>query len=319
MKNKILVAVVLLLSLILSNCQDPSISFNPLIEEQVIIVPDVIEVDPSVDDPQETGVDCGSNANRNSSTELIDIIEIPSDLPTSEDLSDDMPPVRSQGTQGSCVAWATTYYLKSYQEKVQKEYEYESYEDVMSPAFVYNQAKANVSCLSGSSIETSLEILKNQGVNTWKDFPYSQEYCSSLPSEELLLKAEENKIKEYFRVGIPESNTDTNYTLINLIKTLVSQKNPIIISMDFKNLIFKDVDGKYIANVYTSDPIEVCGHAILIVGYDDDLNAFKIVNSWGTDWANEGYAWVNYNFFVDETDTNYQQGLQSLFIAYDED
>jgi len=41
------------------------------------------------------------------------------------------------------VAWATTYYLKNYQEKIQNEYDYLSYENVMSPAFVYNQSKVN--------------------------------------------------------------------------------------------------------------------------------------------------------------------------------
>lgn len=44
----------------------------------------------------------------------------------------------------------------------------------------------------------------------------------------------------------------------------------------------------FIANTYSTDPIEdTCGHAILIVDYDDALNAFKIVNSWGTNWLNE--------------------------------
>ncbi|MCB1167778.1 MAG: hypothetical protein KDK33_16595, partial [Leptospiraceae bacterium] len=39
-------------------------------------------------------------------------------LPSSTDLSPNMPPVGNQGQQASCVAWAVAYATKSYQEKV---------------------------------------------------------------------------------------------------------------------------------------------------------------------------------------------------------
>ena len=36
-----------------------------------------------------------------------------------------------------------------------------------------------------------------------------------------------------------------------------------------------------------------------IVGYDDTVNggSFRIVNSWGTDWGDNGYAWIRYSDF----------------------
>jgi hypothetical protein len=40
------------------------------------------------------------------------------------------------------------------------------------------------------------------------------------------------------------------------------------------------------------------GHAMVLVGFDNAKNAFKIANSWGTDWADAGYGWVDYNYFV---------------------
>ena len=41
------------------------------------------------------------------------------------------------------------------------------------------------------------------------------------------------------------------------------------------------------------------GHAVTIVGYDDHRfgGAFKIVNSWGTGWGDEGYFWLPYGYF----------------------
>lgn len=39
---------------------------------------------------------------------------------------------------------------------------------------------------------------------------------------------------------------------------------------------------------------EGANHAIVIVGWDDDRKAFLIKNSWGTDWGENGYGWVEY-------------------------
>lgn len=38
------------------------------------------------------------------------------------------------------------------------------------------------------------------------------------------------------------------------------------------------------------------GHCIVIVGYDDTLQAFLIRNSWGTSWGINGHFYLSYNF-----------------------
>ncbi|MBN1233787.1 MAG: T9SS type A sorting domain-containing protein [Candidatus Coatesbacteria bacterium] len=35
-------------------------------------------------------------------------------------------------------------------------------------------------------------------------------------------------------------------------------------------------------------------HTVIIVGWDDSRNAFKIKNSWGADWGENGYAWIGF-------------------------
>jgi hypothetical protein len=41
-----------------------------------------------------------------------------------------------------------------------------------------------------------------------------------------------------------------------------------------------------------SDPVN---HAVLLIGWDDALNAWIIKNSWGTGWGENGYAYVHYD------------------------
>lgn len=36
------------------------------------------------------------------------------------------------------------------------------------------------------------------------------------------------------------------------------------------------------------------GHAMVITGYDDTRAAYRVLNSWGTDWGDNGYIWWDY-------------------------
>ena len=38
-----------------------------------------------------------------------------------------------------------------------------------------------------------------------------------------------------------------------------------------------------------------CNHAIQLVGWDDSLQAWRMKNSWGTGWGENGYAWIRYD------------------------
>lgn len=37
------------------------------------------------------------------------------------------------------------------------------------------------------------------------------------------------------------------------------------------------------------------GHAVALVGFDDEKKAWLIKNSWGVDWGESGYAWISYS------------------------
>jgi hypothetical protein len=57
---------------------------------------------------------------------------------------------------------------------------------------------------------------------------------------------------------------------------------------------FEEWDG---GSNYRHDPeveFQVDYHAVTVVGYDDERRALKIINSWGTEWGDDGFFWMDY-------------------------
>lgn len=43
---------------------------------------------------------------------------------------------------------------------------------------------------------------------------------------------------------------------------------------------------------------------MVVVGYSDSYNAFKVVNSWGESWGDNGFVWIDYKAFNDILNPN---------------
>jgi hypothetical protein len=40
------------------------------------------------------------------------------------------------------------------------------------------------------------------------------------------------------------------------------------------------------------------GHAMVLVGYSEPKQAFKLINSWGNTWGDDGFGWISYRAFT---------------------
>lgn len=215
------------------------------------------------------------------------------DVTTEYDISQFLPEVGSQGKQGSCVAWATGYYLKSFQE---------NYEDVengvntknnkMSPAYIYNQIKVT-DCFGGSVIKDGLDILKNQGIVDLNVMNYNENDCDRQPTDPEKVLAEPYRIENYFYLDPEKVFEQTKASLLN--------NQPVVIAIKIDRSYFgaRDENGEYIYEKFKS---EDGSHAMMVVGYDDNRNAFKVVNSWGKEWGNQGFVWIDYSAFQEAGD-----------------
>ncbi|MEL6655035.1 MAG: C1 family peptidase [Bacteroidota bacterium] len=52
-------------------------------------------------------------------------------------------------------------------------------------------------------------------------------------------------------------------------------------------------------------------HILLVVGYDENLQAFEVMSSWGSQWANNGYLWISYNDLANRATNGYVMIPQS--------
>jgi cathepsin K len=221
--------------------------------------------------------------------------DIEIDFPSQYDLSDFLPQVGSQGKQGSCVAWATGYYLKSFHENYEDNLNGNpGNENRMSPAFIFNQIKVS-GCDNGSVVQRALDTISSSGIPEWAVMPYDENNCDTQPNNLQKTLAESNKIASYFYLNEDQIFEQTKAFLLN------DQPVVIVIAIDRSYFGARDENGMY---VYRKFKESSGGHAMLVVGYDDNMNAFKVVNSWGKGWGNNGFVWIDYKAFIEAGDEN---------------
>jgi outer membrane protein assembly factor BamB len=212
--------------------------------------------------------------------------------PPSVDHSSYMPPVGNQGAQGSCVAWATAYYYKTYQEWLEHNWSVSIPQHQFSPAFMYNLINGGAD--GGSYFSDAIKVLCDFGCANMVDFPYNQSNYTNWPSEIAYYNGIPFRCQEGYWIDV------SNDTGILTLKQHIADGDNAVLGIyvwdNFYNI------GNYnniycVADKYGSNH---GGHGVCIVGYDDNKTtndgpgAFKIVNSWGTSWGASGYFWMSY-------------------------
>ncbi len=230
-------------------------------------------------------------------------------LPDRVTLEQYAPQRQNQGAQGSCVAWSSAYAARTILRARQ------TGEDpnkiAFSPAFLYNQIKLSDDC-QGSYIQRAMETMTTEGILPLSEFPYTDQSCSKMPAPEQKQEAGQYKIKGANRL----TQSGDNYKIDMLaIKQNLAQGAPVVIGMMVGGSFMQGMMGKkvWIPTREDYDMAGFGGHAICVMGYDDNLQggAFELMNSWGSEWGDNGLAWVRYKdfeFFVKEAYGTYPMG-----------
>lgn len=209
------------------------------------------------------------------------------DAPPSVDLRSLMPPIGRQ-TMNDCAAWAFGYYARSYVEARNQEWTPDRPFQRFSPSFIYNQVNGGKD--EGSNPVKVLELLRDRGAATLSTFPYAPLDYLKQPPAIANLEAPTFKIEDF---GFVTSGAR--------MRSLLSRGEVVVLGVR-TNPIFSG--GRY--DVYDLEahergralraPGQPHGyHAMCVAGYDDERQAFLVLNSWGADWGQDGAVWVHYD------------------------
>ena len=219
------------------------------------------------------------------------------DLPSKIDFSDRFPPVNSQGNVGTCVSWAVGYYSKTALNAIDLDWDHsdlsEDYNQGSPKDLHYSipDEGRGPNCHDGAWIHYALDVLVQRGIADLQTEPYqginTDDCFGGLPENNQI--ASKNTLDKYRKIDVTVSS----------IKAYLAQQKPVIfgakVGTPFQRL--SNLSSNFVAFI---DDIgtDGGGHAMAICGYDDNRNAFKIINSWGKNWGDQGFLWIDYQTFV---------------------
>jgi Papain family cysteine protease len=229
------------------------------------------------------------------------------------DLQPQLPLPQDQYQQGSCAAWATCYGLMSYLQGRLNNWALKDGQGnviqshVYSPSFVYNQLNRDPTCQKGLLLDTVMARLQTMGTVPMADFDYDRASCDKLPTSadetRKVTLMDATTIYNWWAKTSPNQVIDTSE-----VKDVLNQGYPVVVGVHIDTTFETFFPGEapqpgpiYIWNTFIDSPVCRWYHAMLCVGYSDKLGAFKLMNSWSTDFGNQGFIWVDYQLFRQTT------------------
>ncbi len=221
-------------------------------------------------------------------------IDVTRQRPDSLDYSHGMPPVGWQ-YMGSCTAWATGYYYKGYQEYVDHDgWDMTNPEHQFHPKYIYNQINGGRD--GGSYVSDAFKCLCDLGVAPQSSISYADEDSVTWPTQKAYNDAIVFRCDEAFNLSVT-----TDAGIETLKQHMANDNDCAVIAIYVWDPFYNDQLGDYIYDTGDATGTMHGGHAICLVGYNDSLDtpdgkgAFRLINSWGTNWADNGYAWITYD------------------------
>lgn len=199
---------------------------------------------------------------------------------TDVSLKEFVPSIKNQGNIGACASHAMCTALEMLY-KMQKPDDWIPlserfhYYIVRSPEFMNTLPQD-----SGQYLQVMCRVANQVGVTFEQLCPYNTNKYNEQPSWWSYSTAKLMRIKSYYRCL---DSDDIFNALIN--------KKPVVIGIQVRGSFFNLNKNNDVYNPLNTEKV-YGGHAITICGYNKDKDSFLIVNSWGTNWGNEGYFWA---------------------------
>tara|TARA_B110000208_G_C11799546_1_gene441260 strand:- start:2051 stop:2863 length:813 start_codon:yes stop_codon:yes gene_type:complete len=141
----------------------------------------------------------------------------------------------------------------------------------------------------GSSIRDGLSILDKIGICSEVVYPYDISLIYDKPSDEIYEEASHNKGIEYYKIK----------PIITNIKTLLQDSIPIIFGFGIYSSFENQVsDNGFTIKIPQENEKFIGGSCGVCVGFNDEKQAFIIMNSKGVEWGDKGYFYMPYLYLT---------------------
>jgi len=212
----------------------------------------------------------------------------PSEIPNIVDLRSHCSPVFDQGELGSCTANALCGALE-YLENKDRDLEINGFAS-LSRLFLYFNERAiegTVTEDGGAALRDGIKVLANVGVCDEATWPYVIQAFAVRPPQPAYDQSANRKISAY--AAVPQD--------IQSIKHTLASGYPIVFGFQvFENFESPQVAMSGVASMpQLGEPCHG-GHAVLMVGYNNTSQYVLVRNSWGPNWAQQGYFWLPYAY-----------------------
>lgn len=232
----------------------------------------------------------------------LDINDNTTGLPASVDLSGKFPPIGDQGEYGTCVTWAVGYNLKTALNGIDNQWSASQLAQALNQTspkdlFLAIPASQKGSNCNGTQFESAMDQLITRGSASLATVPYtSLGNCSQSPQSNWTQEAADNKLVNYRKIA--DKNNASSMTVDNF-KAYLAEGRPVAIGARLGDRFMRWNSSAVIDyDTYQNPGMQHAYHAMVLAGYDDNRQAFKVINTWGSSWGNAGTIWVDYNFFI---------------------
>jgi C1A family cysteine protease len=207
--------------------------------------------------------------------------------PASVDNRQFCSPVADQGQLGSCTAFSMAKGLREYLQNKNGEKA-----TPMSALWLYYNERAHMGAQyikqdSGANMSDGNYVLSNQGCATEASWGYNIAKFTVKPPAAADASAAAWKIK-----------SAANLATVDDVKAAVAAGQPVVFGFTVYES-FEAIGADGVMPDPKPGESVLGGHAVMVVGYDDQKQQLTVRNSWGGGWGDKGYFYMSYKFASD--------------------
>jgi C1A family cysteine protease len=195
--------------------------------------------------------------------------------------------VWQQQNLGSCTAQVSAALAKFLQQK-------ENDPAIFTPSrlalYYWNRSwEGNEGWDSGASIRDALKTLYTYGAPKEDLWPYDVNNFATKPSQEVYDHAKPHCVALY--ASLPQD--------LNSLRACLAEGFPFLFGFSvYSSFESEEVSRNGICPMPSFTDRLLGGHAVCAVGFNMETKLFKIRNSWGTEWGQNGYFYMPFDFVL---------------------